>query len=207
MVQGNGLIVAAPELPQARGEQMMITLTESEIREDLLTLEDAALLVDSNGDVPHETLGRLRDLVRTDPRVMPHFEYLEALADEAGIPETGDRLFVALSCLQEVERLEQTEDWQHPAEILDPTGDLGVDYPELIRLAAMRLRQEGDAGRYRSVKRKLERAWSAEKVSDALAESFAARLCEYEPVEAERLLRHAERRYQVQRRRAGQAPR
>ncbi len=180
----------------------MLTLTRAQIPEDFLTLEDAALLADPDGQLPRETLDRVRRLVRTDPRAAAHYEFLETLAEEAEIPETSDRLFVGLRCLEEVERLEQTEDWRHPGEILDPTGEAGISYPELVQLAAMLARQEGERGRYRSVERRLERAWSKDKAGEALAERFAARLCDYQPAEAERLLRQAARRYQARRRQA-----
>ncbi len=179
-------------------------LSRSEIREDLLTLEDAALLADPGGQIPKATLDRVRKLVRTDPRVASHYDYLEALADEADLPATGDRLFVGLRCLRDVERLEEARDWRHPGEVLDPTGELGISYPELVQLAGMRARQEGERQRYRTVERRLARAWSEEKAGDALAERFAARLCDYQPGDAERLLRQAARLYEVRRQQAAE---
>lgn len=184
----------------------MTMLKRSEIREDLLTLEDAALLADPEGQIPKDTLNRVRLLVRTDPRVNLHYEYLESLADAANMPETSDRLHRGLRYLEEVERLEAAGDWQHPGEILDPTGDVGISYPELVQLAGMLARQEGEQGRYQSVERRLERAWSKDRAGDTLAERFAARLCDFQPAEAERLLRQAARRYQAHRRQAA-APR
>ncbi len=181
-------------------------VSRSEIPEDLLTLEDAALLADPHGQLPKDTLDRVRRLVRTDPRATPHYTYLEALADEADMPETGDRLHVGFRCLEELDRLEEAEDWQHPAEVLDPTGDAGISYPELIQLAGVLAGEETEPGRYRDIKRKLEGAWSQEKVGDALAERFAARLCDYQPAEAERLLCQAARQYQARRRQAAGDP-
>ena len=42
----------------------MSTLTRTEIREDFLTLEDVALLADPDGQLPRETLDRVRRLAR-----------------------------------------------------------------------------------------------------------------------------------------------
>ncbi len=178
----------------------MISFERSEIPEDLLTLEDAALLADPNGQLTRDAVRRVRRLARTDPRVIPLFEYLEALADESDLPETDDRLDVGLKCLTDVERLLQADDWRHPAEVLDPTGEIGVNYPGLVKLAAAWARQAGESGRYRAVERKLERAWSEEKARNQPAEDFVARLCEVEPAEAERLLRQAAVRYRARRR-------
>ncbi len=174
-------------------------IRRSEIREDLLTLEDAALLADEQGQIPKETLDRARRLIRSDPRATLHFEYLEDLADEAAMPETSDRLHVGFRCLEDLERLERAPDWQHPSEVLDPTGEIGIHYPELVQLAGMRARQAGDPERYRGIERKLENAWSVEKEGEALAERFAERLCGVEPAAAERLLRQAARQYQARR--------
>ncbi len=100
-------------------------LKRSEIREDLLTLEDAALLADPDGQVPKETLDRV---------------------------------------------------------------------------GAMLARQAGEPDRYRAIERKLQRAWSDEQARNQPAEDFAARLCEVQPEEAERLLRLVALRYQARRR-------
>ncbi len=178
----------------------MIPFERSRIREDLLTLEDAALLADPNGQLTRDGMRRVRQLAHTDPRVMPLFDYLEALAEESDLPDSSDRLEVGLKCLTDVERLLQADDWQHPAEILDPTGEIGVNYSGLVKLARVWARQAAEPGRHRDVGRKLERAWSAEKARNQPAEEFAARLCEVEPGEAERLLRQAALRYRARRR-------
>ena len=49
-----------------------MTVSRSEIREDLLTLEDAALLADPAGQLPNDTMDRVRRLVRSDPIVLQH---------------------------------------------------------------------------------------------------------------------------------------
>ncbi len=202
VAQSNGPFEATARTPDAGGEHTM--LKRSEIEEHVLTLEDVALLADPDGQLPKGTLNRLRPLVRTDPRVNLHFAYLESLADAARMPETSDRLHRGLRYLEEVERLEAAGDWQHPGEVLDPTGEIGISYPELIQLAGMLARQEGERGRYHSVERRLEGAWSKEKAGDELAERFAARLCDYQPAEAERLLRQAARHYQARRQQAAE---
>ena len=178
----------------------MISFERSEIREEILTLEDAALLADPNGQLTRGALRRLRHLARTDPRVIPLFEYLEALADEAELPDTSNRLDAGLKCLTDVERLLQADDWQHPAEVLDPTGEVGVNYSGLVKLARAWARQAGESDRHRVVGRKLEKAWSEDKARNQPVEDFVARLCQVEPEEAERLLRQAGLRYRARRR-------
>ena len=44
------------------------------------------------------------------------------------MPATDSRLHVGLRCLEDIERLVQADDWQHPAEVLDPTGEEGISY-------------------------------------------------------------------------------
>ena len=178
---------------------MMLELSRSEIHEDLLTLEDVALLADPQSQIPKATIERLRQLVRSDPRLTPHYDFLEALAEQAQMPESDGRLYVGLRCLEDLERLVQVEDWQHPAEVLDPTGEKGISYAELIRFVRNLARRDEKGKRYLSVERRLERAWSKEKAGDDLVERFAARLCEYPAADAERLLRQAARRYGLRR--------
>ncbi len=180
-------------------------LKRSEIREDRLTLEDVALLEDEAGQVPPDTLSRVRAVIRSTEELAPHYRYLGALAEAAGMPETSDRLYVGLRCLEELERLAQAEGWRHPAEVLDPEGESGIQYAELVNLARTRARQAEEPGRYRQLERRLERAWAVEKAADELTETFAARLCDYQPAVAERLLRQAMRQYRARRRRPVQA--
>ncbi len=168
-----------------------------EIDESLLTLEDVAILISAAGDLPAATAGRLARAVRTDPRFEPHVERLDALAGEAGLPAADDRPLSALHCDRSFERLAAATDWRHPAEVLDPDGDRGIAYPELLRLARTRARLPGAPGRYAEVLARLEEAWAEERERAGLVERFVEGLIGYGPQQAERLLRLAASEYRL----------
>ncbi len=174
-----------------------MTSTSREIDESLLTLEDVALVLSASREVPAGTAGRLAGVVRTDPRFEPHVERLEALAEEAGLPEAQDRPLSALHCQRSFERLAAAKDWRHPAEVLDPDGELGIAYRELVHLARARARRQGAPRSYGEALVKLEAAWAQEKERAALVERFVEGLIGYEPEAAERLLRLASAEYRL----------
>ena len=183
----------------AGSEQTMLKRIRAEIQEDLLTLEDAALLVDPNSQIPRDTMDRVRKMVLTDPRAASHFVFLETLADEAEVPASGNRLQAVLRCLEDVERLVELEGWSHPDEVLDPTGEVGISYLELLHFVRILARQEPQELRYAAVGSKLERAWAMERAGNELVEHFTTRLCDHSPAAAERFLRRAVRKYGVRR--------
>ncbi len=59
---------------------------------------------------------------------------------------------------RQVDRLLEVDGWDDPAEIIDPTGDAGVNYAPLFKICTVRLaRGEGDRRRLEAAVGKLER--------------------------------------------------
>ncbi len=160
-------------------------MTESQLDEEVLTLEDVALLIDRTDQFPLDTLQRLRNLVTRDTRFSGHVERLEAMAREAELGESRDRMNAALLIHRHYRQLEQAEDWwHHPAEVLDPDGTIGVYYKELLAIA----RARANAGSPPDFLGKLEAAWVDEQAKNDLAEDFATRLLTFDPSETDQLL-------------------
>ncbi len=105
---------------------------------------------------------------------------------------------------------DQTEGWQHPAEVLDPDGTLGIAYRELVRLAEARVAgaraaEEQATGtpesaRLPEVQEKLERAWAEEKAWEAPIRRIASHLEDHDPEAAELLLTQVLAQYRFRRR-------
>ncbi len=171
---------------------------------DLLTLQDVALLLAGKPDqIPRDTARRLPEVIRTDPRFAGLVEELRALAREAGFePVRDEDLETALDCRRDLERLLAAEGWEHPAEVLDPEGDVGISYRELSCLAAARAERERGRGRPRAVQEKLERAWASQRERDAPVVNFVTRLLEHDEETAEALLQQAAIEHRRQRRQA-----
>ncbi len=157
--------------------------------EDPLTLEDVALLADGADSLPHSTKQRLRRLVLNDRRFRRHLKRLEALAQEAGINDSQDRLGAALLVHSHYRQLAQAKGWQHPAEVLDPDGTVGIHYVELLHIARARAETANGAGRPQEILRQIETAWAAEKRRSDFASGVAEQLADFDPSEAEQLLR------------------
>ncbi len=155
---------------------------------DLLTLEDVALLADDSDSLPTETKQRLRNLVIKDPRFRGHLDHLEALAQEAGLGECHDRLGTALLAHNHYTQLELAEDWEHPAEVLDPEGFIGILYQELIHIGRARAQRADNPERDSKILQQLLAAWADEQARHVFADRVAKHLLEFEPAEAELLL-------------------
>ncbi len=153
-----------------------------------LTLEDVALLADGADGLPAATKRRLRELVMTDPRFQSQLEHLEALAQESGLGEEQGRFGSALLVRDHYLQLEQAEGWEHPAEVLDPEGFIGLLYQELLHLAVVRARDTEDSSPAWQIARKLEAAWAEEQARRAFADRMAKQLLDFDPEEAESLL-------------------
>lgn len=165
-----------------------------------LTLEDAALLLGGNAELPILTVRRVAEMSRTDPRLEEHYVALEVLARDAGfLPVRDENLETALICHRDFDRLLEAEGWEHPSEVLDPRGEIGISYREMVLIAEARARRALDAGRVRAVKEKLERAWAQQRAKDAPVVRFVARLLEHDDQTAEQLLRQASIEYQRRR--------
>ena len=153
----------------------------SKLDENLLTLEDVAILASQGDQLPKATICRLAAVVRTDPRFAGHYEWLEVVAqDIVPCPPTDGDLEMAWACHQDYERLLAAEGWEHPAEVLDPGGEAGVAYNQLVRLAAARASRAPNAPKVVAIKEKLERAWADLQAKDQTVADFVARLEEFE---------------------------
>ena len=172
----------------------------TEIDETLLTLEDLAHLLARNNQLPFATIRKLEQVVRTDSRFAKHVDELEALARDAGIDTALDDWPVAaFYCHRDFDRLVEVEDWQHPAEVLDPDGTLGISYRELMRVAEARAARSREPGRWRELRGRLDRAWREGEANRSPVQSIAAQLSDYEPDTAERVLSHAFAEYKRRR--------
>ncbi len=171
---------------------------------NILTLQDVALLLAGKPDqIPRDTARRMAEVIRTEPRYAERVEELRTLAREAGFePVRDEDLETALDSRRDLERLLTAEGWEHPAEVLDPQGEIGISYRELACLAAARAEREEGRGRARAVQEKLERAWASQREREAPVVRFVTRLLEHDEETAEALLQQAAVEHRRQRRQA-----
>lgn len=171
--------------------------------EDLFSFAELAQLADRSDQFSRSTMDKLRILVHSMERFAPQLAYLKALAEDAGLPEDqDDRLHAGWLCNQEFDALQATPAWRHPAEVLDPDGNLGIGYAELIHIAGIRARRAEEPAALQAIGEKLRAAKSAEGPSQDCVDAFVTALLAAEPEDAEILLSRAERAYRFQRRRA-----
>ncbi len=169
--------------------------------EGLFTLEELAQVADRSDQFTRATMDKLRQLVRSLETFAPQLAYLDALAEDAGLDATrDDRLHAGLQCNQELDRLHQAEDWQHPAEVLDPEGVIGIDYQELVPIAEARARRVDEPVSLLAIRDQLENARAAEQAGQDCVDAFVAALLAGAPQVAEILLRRAARAYRFHRR-------
>ncbi len=174
------------------------------IDESLLSIDDVAMLASTSGQLPEPTLLRLAAANRTDPRFEKHYEALVGLARDAGFdPVRDEDLETALDCHRDFALLLQTEGWEHPAEIIDPDGEIGVYYRELAHIAAAHEERKQGA-REKAVREKLERAWTVRRERLAPVETFVSHLLEQDDETAKKLLKQAKIDYQSQRKQGEQ---
>lgn len=160
----------------------------SELSEDLLTLEDVAILLSHTDQLPASVVRKLPRVIGTHPGVAGHVERLRAMAREAGVgAERGDWSQVAFYSHQDLDRLLAAEDWQDPAEVLDPQGEVGVSYRELVCVAEARARGSRDP-RLGKVHGRLQRALAAEAERAVPIRRIAAELQQQEPGAARQIL-------------------
>ncbi len=164
---------------------------------NILTLEDVAFLYDGlRDDLPENLAERLSRWVRQDPQFADHISQLEAIASEAGLPrERKQRLTEAHELIRDLERLlEAEEEWQDPAEILDPDGGQGLDLTGLENLAqSVEQRQDPPAG-IGEVHGKLVQALAAMAAEAAMVDAFVQGLLE-RPARAGSLLLEAKQEF------------
>ncbi len=164
-----------------------------------LTLDDLAHLADSSDQFARETMDRLRHHVRSQPLFAPELAYFEALARDAGLSERHDRRRASLQCNDELDRLLAADSWQHPADVLDPEGIVGIGYRELIHIAEARARRAAEPDALHAVRDKLKRARDADQAKTDCVDTFIAALLTHDPEGAETLLRRAARVYRFHR--------
>ncbi len=195
----------------------------TDVDESLLSLDDVAMLASAgtSGQLPRPTIRHVAAANRMDPRFSRHYEALAVLARDAGFnPVREQDLETALVCHRDFQRLLDAEGWEHPSEVLDPDGELGISYRELAHIATVRAdrqaggtpapqeqagetpapqdRPEGD-GKAVTVRDKLQRAWAAQREKVAPVAHFVARLLEHDEQTAESLLQQASIEYRRQR--------
>ncbi len=171
-------------------------MSELEETEELLSLEDLALLIDGVEGAPDRMLDRLSTTIRTDARFAKQFAVLECLADEAGLaPETSSRFTSAIGAHGDVDRLLEAEGWRHPAEVLDPDGDRGILYPVLTRIVAARVDRADDPGLLLRVQEKLGQAYADEQADETMVTRFVEALRRRDKGTAQRLLYRADRQW------------
>ncbi len=193
-----------PENAQTRPDPSTApTASGIDLDESVLSADDVAKLASAvaSGQLPRPTIRRLAAANRADPRFAGHYQALTALARDAGFDPVRDQdLETALECHRDFLRLLDTDGWEHPSEVLDPDGDLGISYRELAHIAAARAdRAEGES-RPAAVREKLLKAWAEQRQRAAPVVSFVAQLLEHDRKTAEAMLQQASIEYRRQRR-------
>ena len=174
----------------------------TDVDESLLRLDDVALLAGAirSGQLPMPTIKRLVAANRTDPRFSRHYQVLTALARQAGFDPVRDQdLETALDCHRDFQRLLDAEAWEQPSEVLDPGGEIGIYYRELVHIAEAHAERAPDESKAQAVREKLHKAWAAQREKVAPVTHFVARLLEHDDETAEALLQQAASEHRRQR--------
>jgi hypothetical protein len=156
----------------------------------MLNLEDIAALYEGH-DLSTETIEHLKQWVRADPQFETYIAVLTILADAAGLPaDDPNRLHDATVLQAQLEALVDAEQpWEHPAEILDPDGDVGLDCGALLKLAeAVQGKEDGIAG----LLDRLRNAAEEERRDRRAVEELIATLRQQDSLKARSMLRDAE---------------
>ena len=157
-----------------------------------LTLEDIAALYeigDGDDSLSLETVEHLGQWVRTDALFRSQVQTLRRLADMAGLPEDDAYRFSGVLGIQaQLDKLLEAPPWRHPADVLDPDAELGLECEALLKLAESR--GAGDE-RVPPVLAKLREAAEQERNNVRTVQLFVADLLEQLPSTAQRMLREA----------------
>lgn len=106
-------------------------------------------------------------LVGRDPLTGPLLTELQVMAKDAHIPIGSPHwAFGAVALNQEVDRLLSADGrtWKRAADLLDPEGDLGIDYPRLVAILEARIaRFRGDTSRLRRIRARIVREATEER--------------------------------------------
>ncbi len=148
-----------------------------------LSRADLAKIVEADGEVDPELQARLADLVRSHPDCAARIAELDAVAAEAGIPDSP---WTALQLNRRLDRLLETEGWDDPAEVLGEQDPETSFLAELIRITEARAARSDDPARLLEVK---ERLITAEVVAfEQHLKPFARWLVLMSPEGAERVM-------------------
>ena len=157
-----------------------------------LTLQDIAALYeigDGDDDLPLETVEHLREWVRCDAQFHSQVQTLRRLADVAGLPEDDAYRFGgALEIQAQLDRLLEAPSWDHPAEVLDPDAELGLECKALLKIAESRSASDD---RIASALPKLQEAAEQERANRRTVQLFVEDLLEQPASTAQRMLRDA----------------
>ncbi len=153
---------------------------------EALTLLEVALLVEGH-EIPPASRRRLRRFHRADLRLKEPLGELEDLADDAGVEDLVDGFFYN----QELDRLLAADEWAHPAEVLDPHGDIGISYPELLAIADARVVRPHAEERISAVREKLARNVAEQATKDDLVRKLLEPVLGRDPEEVKRLFSRA----------------
>lgn len=128
-----------------------------------LTREDLAEILSDDGVLDDKHLEWLAELARTDPRLSPIYQELEAIARDYG--ETKPTAFSTAVMFNEmVDKLVEAKGWRHPDEVLKSHDKLYDEYLDvLIEMIGARAERAEHPKALLAIKRKLERAYRAFK--------------------------------------------
>ena len=148
-----------------------------------LSLADLAKILDADAEIGPELQARLAGLLRRHPDCAARVAELDALAAEAGIPESP---WTALDLNRRLDRLLEVVGWRDPAEVLGEQDPEASFFPELIRIAEARAAKSDDPALLLEVK---DRLVAAEVVAfEETLKPFARWLVPMSPEGAERAL-------------------
>ncbi len=135
-----------------------------------MTLEDLAYLLEDLSELSPGGVGeRFLEFVRTDPRLSPIYQQLEALARDAGYTEPG-AFSEALDLHRMVDLLEAGDGRLSPRRVLEATDEDWEEYLDLlIRVVEARAARASEPRKLLAVKKKLETAQRKFKVRYGLA--------------------------------------
>ena len=165
-------------------------LTRKVVSRMMLNREDIAAIHEGNG-LPVETLERLTQWVRTDARFQDDIEQLMRLADAAKLPtDDAHRLTGVMVIGTQLQSLLETEqDWSHPADILDPEGEVGLECEALLHLAESQVTHDG---RINAILERLRDAAEVDRQNREAVERFVAALEKRSPVTARAMVREVQ---------------
>lgn len=121
------------------------------------TMDDVVELLTLTSDARSRQLAL--QLMTRDDHTARHLAHLRLWADEAGTTEEEEHWALsAMTLNRDIDDLLAAGNatWEEDAALLDPHGDLGIDYPRLLRVVHARLtKQAGDPEALRALHARL----------------------------------------------------